>query len=200
VSATLLFATGNAGKLADLRALLGPGVEIRSLADFPELPEVVEDAATFEGNAEKKARALSSATGLPALADDSGLCVDGLGGAPGVLSARYGPGTDADRVVKLLAVLQAVGHLSGAGRRAHFACALSLALPDGRAFTEVGRCVGEIALAPRGSGGFGYDPVFLLPNLQKTMAELSREEKGAISHRGQALCALLPVLKRELGL
>lgn len=200
MSATLLFATGNPGKLAELRALLGASVAVKSLADYPELPPVEEDAESFEGNAEKKAAALAQATGLPALADDSGLCVDGLGGAPGVRSARWAPGSDADRVNALLERLRGGG---GEGRRAHFACALTLALPDGRTFTEVGRCWGEIARAPRGSGGFGYDPVFLPSEYAregKAMAELSREEKGAISHRGKALRALLPTLKRELGL
>ena len=190
---TLVFATTNPGKLSELRGLLGSDFDVRSLSDFPPFPAVEEDGETFAQNAEKKALACARATGLPSLADDSGLCVDGLGGRPGVHSARYAPGDDRDRVHALLAELAQLG-VAGEGRRAHFACALSIALPDGRVWTELGRCDGEISAAPRGEGGFGYDPVFWLPELNRSMGELSREEKAALSHRGRALRAMLPRL------
>lgn len=181
--------------MVELEGLLESAVSVRSLADFPGMPEVVEDAPTFEGNALKKARAVVAATGLPALADDSGLCVDALGGAPGVLSARYAPGSDEDRWRKLLAAMEDVPPPE---RGAHFECALVLALPDGRTFTEVGRCFGEIGTRPRGENGFGYDPIFWLPAEGKTMAELTRVEKAERSHRGVALRALLPALRGVL--
>jgi len=191
VSAPLLVATTNAGKLRELEASV-EGLTLRSLRDFPGLPEVEEDADTFEGNARKKALAYARATGLPALADDSGLCVDALGGRPGVYSARYAPGDDAARVRKLLLELKTVPE---AQRGASFICALCLAFPDGRTVLEVGRCEGRIATAESGSGGFGFDPIFLIPALGKTFAELTHEEKLARSHRGQALAKLGPALR-----
>lgn len=147
--------------------------------------EVEEDRDTFSGNAEKKAREFVAATGLPALADDSGLCVDALGGQPGVLSARYAP-TDGERIARLLGELQ-----GKASRAARFRCALCLALPDGRAAITEGVCEGQIIDTPRGRHGFGYDPVFLIPSLGKTLAELTRPEKAGLSHRGQAMRAML---------
>ncbi len=187
----LLFATTNPGKLRELRGLVGDAVEVLALSDLPPVPEPVEDGATFEENAEKKARAYAEATGLPALADDSGLSVDALGGRPGVHSARYAEGSDKARYEKLL------GELSGVPdekRTAAFMCALCLALPGrGPAIIEVGRCEGRIGHEPRGSHGFGYDPVFLLPQ-GKAMAELTSEEKAAISHRGRAFQKMKPRL------
>lgn len=196
MTARLLFATSNAGKLAELRGLLGGGVEVLSSTDFPGIPSPVEDGDTFEQNACKKARAYAIATGVAALADDSGLCVEALGGRPGVHSARYAEGEDRARVDKLL------GELAGVppGRRgAAFRCALCLALPTGETFVEVGECRGEIALGPRGEHGFGYDPVFLLPELGQTMAELSREQKSRLSHRGRAFERMRPRLLELLG-
>ena len=187
----LLFATTNAGKLKELRGLVGDAVEVVSLKDLPPVPEPVEDAETFEGNAEKKARAYAEATGLPSLADDSGLCVDALGGRPGVHSARYAPGDDRARYEKLL------GELSGVPeerRTASFRCALCLALPGGKSHVEVGRCEGRILNGPKGAHGFGYDPVFFIPALGKTMAELTSEEKAGVSHRGEAFRKMRPVL------
>lgn len=195
MSRTLLVATTNAGKVRELAASL-TGYTLKSLRDFPGLPEVEEDADTFEGNALKKALAYAKATSLPALADDSGLCVDALDGRPGVLSARYAEGDDAARVAKLLGELRGV---EDAARGAAFVCALALAFPDGRSHLELGRCEGRITHAPRGEGGFGYDPVFLVPELDRTYAELSREEKHARSHRGRALALLLPKLPVLLG-
>lgn len=186
---TLVFATTNAGKLRELRGLLGDGWEVKSAADFPRVPEVEEDGDTFEANAEKKARAFAEATGLLALADDSGLCVDALHGAPGVYSARYGR-SDAQRVMRLLAELDGT---PVAERAAHFECALCLWAPDGPRGSTHGRCDGRIALAPRGDGGFGYDPVFELPD-GRTLAELTPDEKSAVSHRGQAFRRLVSLL------
>ncbi|OJT21012.1 non-canonical purine NTP pyrophosphatase, RdgB/HAM1 family [Archangium sp. Cb G35] len=192
----LLFATGNKGKLRELRGLVGDAVEVVSLEDLPPIPEPEESGATFEENAELKARAYAAASGLPALADDSGLCVDALGGRPGVHSARYAEGDDKARYQKLLAELSGVPDDK---RTAAFACALCLVRPGGGpAIIEVGRCEGRIGHEPRGSHGFGYDPVFLLPG-GKTMAELTSEEKAAISHRGVAFQKMLPHLRAMVG-
>jgi len=179
----LLFATHNPGKLRELRELVGSLFEVVSLREVPDLPEVHEDETTFEGNARKKALAYARASGLPSLADDSGLCVDALGGRPGVSSARYAPGTDSQRVAKLLEEMRGVPE---AQRHAEFRCALCLALPDGTHVIETGRCTGRIGMTPRGHNGFGYDPIFVLPTEGRTMAELSSEEKSQVSHRGEA--------------
>ncbi|MDC0714474.1 RdgB/HAM1 family non-canonical purine NTP pyrophosphatase [Stigmatella sp. ncwal1] len=187
----LLFATTNLGKLKELRGLVGETVEVVSLKDLPPIPEPVEDGASFEEIAAKKAREYAAATGLPSLADDSGLCVDALGGRPGVLSARYAEGDDRARYEKLLRELAG---LPEAQRTASFQCALCLAQPGGEVHIEVGRCEGRILTAPRGSHGFGYDPVFFLPALGKTMAELTSEEKAGLSHRGEAFRKMRPWL------
>jgi XTP/dITP diphosphohydrolase len=186
----VLFATTNPGKLRELRALVGGALEVLGLADVAPIPEPAEDADTFEENAVLKARAYAAASGLPALADDSGLCVDALGGRPGVLSARYAPGDDRARYEKLLRELEGV---PDAQRTASFRCALALAQPDGRVHVEVGACAGAIGHAPRGSHGFGYDPVFRLPD-GRHLAELGSEEKGALSHRGAAFRLMRPHL------
>jgi len=187
----LLFATRNPGKLRELRELVGSLLEVVSLRDVPDLPEVQEDDATFEGNARKKALAYGRATGLPSLADDSGLCVDALGGRPGVQSARYAPGTDADRIAKLLEEMRGVPE---AQRSAEFRCVLCLALPDGEHAIATGRCAGRIGIIPRGQNGFGYDPIFVLAAQGRTMAELTSEEKSLISHRGEAFRRIQPHL------
>ena len=186
----VLFATTNAGKLRELRGLVGGALEVLGLADLPPIPEPAEDADTFEENAALKAHAYAAAAGMPALADDSGLCVDALGGRPGVLSARYAPGDDRARYEKLLRELAGV---PDPRRTAAFRCALALAQPDGRVHVEVGACTGAIAHAPRGSHGFGYDPVFQLPD-GRHLAELTPEEKGALSHRGAAFRLMRPHL------
>ncbi|MBF5042790.1 RdgB/HAM1 family non-canonical purine NTP pyrophosphatase [Aggregicoccus sp. 17bor-14] len=187
----VLFATTNAGKLRELRGLVGDALEVLGLADVAPIPEPSEDADTFEENAQLKARAYASASGLPALADDSGLCVDALGGRPGVLSARYAPGDDRARYEKLLRELAGVPE---AQRTASFRCALALAQPGGGAIqVEVGECRGAIAHAPRGTHGFGYDPVFLLAD-GRHLAELTSEEKGRLSHRGAAFRLMRPHL------
>jgi XTP/dITP diphosphohydrolase len=181
----LVLATRNAGKTKELRALLKDfPIEIRNLDDFGPIPEVVEDGLTFEANAYKKASFTARVLGFPALADDSGLVVPALDGAPGVHSARYAgaEASDADRCRKLLAALADVDD-----RRAAFECVISIAVPGGPALTYEGRCEGEITRTPRGDNGFGYDPVFYFPPLGKTFAELSRDAKGEVSHRGRAL-------------
>lgn len=189
---TLVFATGNAGKVKELEVLLGTGWVVKSAKDFPGLADVVEDADTFEGNAAKKAHAFAKATGAWAVADDSGLVVDALGGAPGVYSARYAP-TESERIDRLLTAME-----DKAQRSARFVCALCLASPDGAEFFARGTCEGTIGLERKGTGGFGYDPVFVLPN-GKSMAELTKEEKSAISHRGHAFRELLPTIARHVG-
>ena len=197
----LVFATRNQGKLVELRALLA-GAEVLSIAEAEArlgvtIPEVVEDAETFAGNAAKKAREVSAATGLPALADDSGLEVDALGGAPGVWSARYaGEGAgDAANNAKLLAALAGVAE---ADRTARFRACLALADVRGPLGDEVlladGVCEGVILDAPRGTGGFGYDPLFFAPELGQTFAEAGVGPKGHLSHRARAMRAIAPRL------
>lgn len=198
----LVFATRNPGKLVELRELLGDldvidvGEAARRLGR--DLPDTVEDAATFTGNAIKKAREVSDATGWPALADDSGLEVDALGGAPGVHSARYsGQGVEANKQ-KLLAALAGV---PPARRTARFRCVLALADTHGALGADTvvadGTCEGTILEAPRGTGGFGYDPLFLLASGQ-TMAEIDHGMKNRLSHRGRAMAALEPRLRAYL--
>ena len=196
----LVFATRNAGKLVELRQLL-PGVAVLGVDEAAarlgrEIPEVEEDADTFAGNAIKKAREVSAATGLPALADDSGLEVDALGGAPGVYSARYaGGGGDAANNAKLLDALLGV---APAQRTARFRAVLALADVTGplgdAVITAAGVCEGVILDAPRGTGGFGYDPLFLFPELGQTFAELGVGTKGEMSHRARAMQAIRPEL------
>jgi XTP/dITP diphosphohydrolase len=160
----------------------------------PDSLDVVEDGATFEENAIKKAREAAELTGLIAIADDSGLEVDALGGRPGINSARYCDGTDADRRVKLLMELESV---PADQRGAAFVCAMAVCVPTGEVlFTTTAKWHGQITFEERGNNGFGYDPLFLLPDRQKTSAEISPAEKNAISHRGQAFSRTLEFLKR----
>lgn len=191
----LLLATRNAGKLRELRARV-QALEVLSLDDVPPMPEVAETEDTLEGNARLKALAAARGSGLWSVADDSGLFVEALGGAPGVHSARYAPGTDADRVA---ALLRAMEQVPDGARTAAFRCVLALASPQGVVQLARGECQGSILRAPRGSGGFGYDPVFLVPELRRTMAELTLEEKGRLSHRARALDALAPALESLAG-
>ncbi|MFZ5642022.1 MAG: XTP/dITP diphosphatase [Bacillota bacterium] len=182
----IVVATGNRGKLKELNTMLAPlGVEVRSLADYPDIPEVIEDGETFADNSIKKARAVSAATGEIALADDSGLEVDYLGGAPGVHSARFAGEEKNDRAnnEKLLRLLEGVPTVK---RGARFKCVVALSLPGGKVFTAEGSCEGVIGTAPRGEEGFGYDPLFIVPDLGKTFAELDMDTKNKISHRGKA--------------
>ena len=182
---TLVIATGNPGKTVEIRDMLkGYPIDIKNLDDFGPIPPVVEDGDTFDENAYKKASFVSKILGYPALADDSGLVVDALDGAPGVYSARYAGenASDQQRYTKLLEEMK--GHTN---RQAAFECVISLAVPTGAALTYEGRCEGLIAEEPSGDGGFGYDPVFYYPPLKKTFGELSREDKSRISHRGKAM-------------
>lgn len=181
----LVVATRNKGKSREIKALLRDfPVEVRDLNDFGPIPEVEEDGKTFEENAYKKASFTAKVLGLPALADDSGLEVEALGGRPGVLSARFaGPhATDEENNAKLLKELEGVQN-----RKARFCCVLSIAVPTGFALTYEGVCEGEIVREPRGTNGFGYDPLFYYPPLGKTFAEMTMEEKSRVSHRGRAL-------------
>ncbi len=191
----LLVATRNGGKLKEIRRLLDDlGIAVKGLDAFPELPEVEEDGATFAANAAKKAETVCRLTGLPTLADDSGLEVSALAGAPGVYSARYaGSGaTDADNNRKLLAALAGVPDKE---RRGAFRCAMALARPGAETRIFHGQVEGLILDAPRGEGGFGYDPLFLVREYGKTMAELPLDVKNRISHRGQALRQVVEFLK-----
>ena len=182
----LLVATRNKGKLRELASLLsGLPMRVVSLDDVGIDDEVEETGATFEENAVLKATAYARASGLTTLADDSGLEVDALGGEPGVRSARYA-GPDADDAARVGLLLRRLREAPGGGRQARFRCVIAVAEPDGGARTFAGECEGVIADAPRGRNGFGYDPVFLLPGTGRTMAELSSEEKDAVSHRGMA--------------
>jgi len=204
----LVVATTNKGKLEELRALLaGLDVVVHGIDDVVQpRPHIVEDGATFRDNAIIKARAVAAATTMLTLADDSGLEVDALDGKPGVRSARFAHerATDAENNAALLAALDAVGDpVSGASplARARFRCALALIDPfldDGAPIVVEGTCEGSITRTPRGSGGFGYDPLFVVEGGERTLAELGEDEKNAISHRARAMHALRPVLERVL--
>ena len=181
----LVIATGNPGKANEIRDLLADfPIEIKSLEDFGPIPPVIEDGLTFDENAYKKASFTARVLGLPALADDSGLSVEALDGAPGVFSARYAGenATDEQRRQKLLDEMRGKKN-----RKAVFECVISIAVPDGPALTYEARCEGLVTEAPLGENGFGYDPVFYYPPLDKTFAQLTREEKSHVSHRGLAL-------------
>lgn len=196
---SILLATTNAGKLREVRAVLvGLPVALTCLADHPAMAEAVEDAESFEGNARIKALHHARLIGSWALADDSGLEVDALGGAPGVYSARYAgvPGDDAANNARLVGALRGV---SREQRTARFRCVLALADPHEVRAVTTGTIEGLIVDEPRGENGFGYDPHFLVPELGKTTAELPPEQKNAISHRGQALRAMRAAIERLIG-
>jgi len=195
----LLVATGNAGKLKEIRSLLADcPIEIIGLDQLQDPPEVVEDGATFAANACKKAREMAAFSQTLTLADDSGLVVDGLDGAPGVYSARYAgeQGNDAANNRKLL---EEMASLPDNERQAAFHCVMALAWPDGRCETFTGTVSGIILHEKRGAGGFGYDPLFLVPEYGKTTAELPLDIKNRISHRGNALRQVIPLLRELVG-
>lgn len=195
----LLVATGNRGKLKEIRHLLeNTGIEVVGLDQLPEAPEVVEDGATFEANARKKALEMAAFSGCLTLADDSGLAVAALDGAPGVLSARYA-GSQGDDEANNARLLQEMAGVVDERRQAAFHCVMALAWPDGRCRTFAGKISGLIMRGERGNGGFGYDPLFMVPEYGKTMAELPLEIKNRISHRGAALRQLIPVLQELAG-
>lgn len=188
----ILIASKNPGKVREYRAMLEPlGYSVRSLLDFPDFPDIPENGSTFSENARLKAAAVSGRFHMPCLADDSGLEVDALGGRPGVFSQRYSPeGTASANRIKLLAEMQ-----GRANRKARFVCVIVFQA-EGEVPREFrGTCDGEILTAPRGINGFGYDPLFFLPESGKTMAELPESEKNRISHRGKALKGLLDSLR-----
>ena len=181
----IVLATKNAGKVKEFQQLLKNfPVEIKNLNDFGPIPEVEEDGATFDDNAYKKASFTAKVLGLPAIADDSGLVVEALDGAPGVRSARFAGenATDKENIEKLLHEMEGISN-----RKAAFECVISIAVPSGPALTYEGRCEGEITVKPEGTSGFGYDPIFYYPEYGKTFAEISGEEKNRVSHRGRAL-------------
>ena len=185
MSMKFVLATHNPGKIREMSAILGElGVEVVSPADVGITVDVEETGTTFAENAMLKAKAICAAAGLPAIADDSGLCVDALGGGPGVYSARYG-GEGLDDKGRYMLLLNSMRGQTT--RKAHFACAIACAFPTGDELTAQGQCDGAIAFAPMGEGGFGYDPVFLVPEMGKTFGQLTAQEKSAISHRGKAL-------------
>ncbi|MBR6839474.1 MAG: XTP/dITP diphosphatase [Oscillospiraceae bacterium] len=189
----LIIASNNAHKLTEMKAILAPFFDdVQSMREAGIEHETVEDGKTFMENAVKKARELAEISGCCAIADDSGLCVDALGGAPGVYSARYSGvhGDDKANNRKLLKELEGTND-----RGAHYTCAIALVWPDGRLLTAEDYLYGEIAHDERGSNGFGYDPLFLIPELGRRTAEISPEEKNRISHRGKALRQLVEKLK-----
>ncbi len=194
----LVLATRNKGKIREIKAILaGLPLFLVDLGDYPDAPEVPEEAADFATNAREKALAVATYTGEWALADDSGLEVEALDGAPGVRSARYAGvhGNDAANIARLLAEMEDV---PDGRRQARFVCWVALAGPDGTCLLAEGECRGEILRQPRGTGGFGYDPIFFLPEYGRTMAELPEEVKNRISHRARALAKLRPVILTRL--
>ena len=187
----VVLATRNNGKIKELNALLAPlGISVRGLADFPDIGEIPETGETFLDNARIKARAVCQATGLVSIADDSGLCVDALSGAPGVYSARFSGenATDAGNNAKLLAALV---HVPERDRTCRFVSVVVAASPDGRELVAEGVWEGRVLPALAGNGGFGYDPLFFDPTAGKSAAEMTPEEKNARSHRGKALAGLV---------
>lgn len=196
---TLVLATRNAGKIADLQGLVDAepaldGLVVRGVGEFPELDDVAETGVTFVENATLKAKYVADRLGLPAVADDSGLAVDVLGGCPGVFSARWA-GMHGDDQANIDLLLAQTGEVPLDKLLARFECSVVLAMPDGALHSATGTVDGRLTRNQRGSNGFGYDPIFELPD-GRTLAEYTREEKNAISHRGQAFRALVPTIVR----
>lgn len=190
----IVLATGNQGKVNEIKAILQDlDVEVLSLKDFPEIDEIVEDGATFAENAVKKAKAVTEATGLVAVADDSGLEVDYLDGAPGIYSARFA-GEDKDDVANNMKLLGLMEGAPDDQRTARFRCVIAITTPCGDVFTAKGACIGIIGDEIKGNKGFGYDPLFYLPEYDRTFAELDPGIKNKISHRGRALAQMKSVL------
>jgi len=199
MSQKILVATTNPGKIAELKMMLDVDVDLLGLADFENIAEIKEDGSTFAENACKKALGYAKATGLWTIADDSGLCIDVLGGLPGVKSARFSGEKETDRKLldykNMMKVLELLKDVPWEKRTARFVCSLSLASPKEILAQTEGVLQGYIAEKAMGESGFGYDPIFFVPSLNKTVAQLSREQKNAISHRGQAIRKLKPLLK-----
>ncbi|MFB7935842.1 RdgB/HAM1 family non-canonical purine NTP pyrophosphatase [Streptomyces sp. NPDC056049] len=197
----LILATRNAGKITELHAILadaGLDLDLVGADAYPDIPDVRETGVTFAENALLKAHALARATGLPAVADDSGLCVDVLNGAPGIFSARWS-GTHGDDKANLNLLLAQLSDIADEHRAAHFACAAALALPDGTERVVEGRMEGTLRHQPTGTNGFGYDPILQPAGHAVTCAEMTPSEKNAISHRGKAFRELVPVVRELLG-
>ncbi|MEV4801168.1 RdgB/HAM1 family non-canonical purine NTP pyrophosphatase [Nonomuraea sp. NPDC049421] len=192
----IVLATRNAGKIAELRRILD-GFDIVGLEEFPSIGEVAETGVTFEENALLKAHAVAQGSGLPAVADDSGLCVDVLNGMPGVFSARWA-GRHGDDQANLELLLAQISDVPEDKLTAHFACAAALALPSGEYRVASGTLPGRLVRTPRGTNGFGYDPILVPEGEERTTAEMAPEEKDAISHRGRAFRALAPIVKTLL--
>ena len=188
----VVLATRNEGKIKELARILG-SVPLAGLDEFPGAPEVAETGATFEENALLKARAIAAFTGQPSVADDSGLCVDALNGMPGIFSARWS-GTHGDDQANLDLLLAQISDVPDERRGANFTCAAALVNPDGTSQVVMGVVTGQLIRTPRGSGGFGYDPVFVPDGYDVTTAEMTADEKDAISHRGKAFRALAPFI------
>jgi XTP/dITP diphosphohydrolase len=200
-TARLVLATANPHKLTELTRILAVGhidVQVSSLAEFPGAPEVAETGATFAANALLKAHAIAQFTGLAAVADDSGLCVDALNGMPGVLSARWS-GRHGDDAANLSLLLAQLADVSDERRGAQFACAAALVLPGGRERVSEGVVTGRLIREPRGQNGFGYDPIFVPGSADITTAEMDPAEKDRISHRGKALRGLAPAIAALVG-
>lgn len=189
----VVFASHNAGKIKEIKELLQPfGINVKSALDM-ELPDVEETGSTFAENSLLKSQTIAELTGLPCIADDSGLCVDALNGAPGVYSARYAPNRDFDKgMEKLLAEMAQSPNKS---RKAHFSCVISLAFPNGGYELFEGRVDGHIAAEKQGNSGFGYDPLFIPDGFAKSFAQMSKDEKNQVSHRGRAVEKLKAYLK-----
>lgn len=198
----ILIASTNAGKIAELRVMLDADVEWVMLGDFPNIPEIKEDGQAFAENARKKALGYAKATDIWTIADDSGLSVDALGGLPGVTSARFSGEKEKNRQLldhkNMVKVLKLLEGIPAEKRTARFVCCLCLASPEKILIETEGRLEGFIAEKEMGENGFGYDPIFFVPKLGKTVAQLSREEKNAISHRGNAIRKLKPMLDELL--
>jgi len=197
----LVLATRNAHKITELHAILADAhldVDLVGADVYPHVPDVKETGTTFAANALLKAHALAQATGVPSIADDSGLCVDILGGAPGIFSARWA-GRHGDDRANLELLLAQLSDIDDAHRGAHFTCAAALALPDGTERVVEGRLPGTLRHTPTGAGGFGYDPILQPLGDTRTCAELTPAEKNAVSHRGNAFRALAPVVRELLG-
>ncbi len=199
MTAQLVLATRNAHKLEELAEILGAAAVDVQLLPLPDsAPDVVEDGLTFADNALKKARSAAAHAGRPAVADDSGLCVDVLNGMPGIFSARWA-GTGRDDAANLALVLDQLADVPDEHLGARFVCAAAVALPSGDERVVEGQVIGRLVRSPRGTGGFGYDPIFVPDGYQVTTAEMTAEDKHAISHRGEAFRALAPVLRELLG-
>ncbi|MGC8605809.1 MAG: XTP/dITP diphosphatase [Desulfomonilaceae bacterium] len=193
----IVIATRNWGKLVEIKKLLqDTNTKLLSLDDFPDIPEVLEDGATFEENALKKALFVGSSTGMTALADDSGLCVDALSGRPGILSARYG-GPNLDDKKRYGQLLEEMKGISAPFRTARFVCVVALASPDGEHKLFKGVCDGRILNTPRGEGGFGYDPVFFYEEIGLSFGEMDPNTKNRVSHRARALKMLTDFIKNQ---